>query len=206
MPDGAQMLAAAPAGEADPIEAVVRQVLGTLSGDLTVTEAALLAELEALGREVARAKTEIAALQVEDITASHIPAAADELDAVVAHTATATNEILDSCEVLEGLQPRLSEGDAAALSGAVTRIYEACSFQDITGQRIGKVVNALKAIERRVAAATAAYATASVPAAAEPMAAPAVPLTEGQQLANGPQLPANAASQREIDALLASFD
>ena len=32
----------------------------------------------------------------------------------------------------------------------VTRIYEACSFQDITGQRIGKVVTALKAIEGRV--------------------------------------------------------
>jgi chemotaxis protein CheZ len=189
-------------GAADPVEAAVRTVLESLSGDLTAREAALLTELEALGREVARAKSEIAAMQVEDITASHIPAATDELDAVVAHTASATNEILDSCEVLEGLQPRLSPEDASALGGAVTRIYEACSFQDITGQRIGKVVNALKAIERRVGAATATFGQR---AEAPPEPADS-PRTEGEALANGPQLPAAAASQEEIDRLLASLD
>jgi chemotaxis protein CheZ len=148
-----------PEGDAggDRIEAAVRAVLGSMAGDMTMTEAALLGELEALGREVARAKSEIAALRVDDINASHIPTATDELDAVVSHTATATNEILDCCETLEGLQARLSGADAEALSGAVTRIYEACSFQDITGQRIGKVVAALKSIEKRVTAVTASF-------------------------------------------------
>jgi chemotaxis protein CheZ len=193
-----------PSHGSDPIEAAVRAVLGSLSGDMTVTEAALLAELEALGREVMRAKSEIAALRVDDINASHIPAATDELDAVVNHTATATNEILDSCETLEALQPRLSGPDAEALSNAVTRIYEACSFQDITGQRIGKVVSALKAIEGRVAAVTAAFGPGADPS---PLPEPTpVARTEGQSLANGPQLPAAAASQAEIDRLLASFD
>lgn len=188
----------------DPIEQAVRAVLGSMAGDLTVTEAALLAELEALGREVARAKSEIAALQVEDISASHIPNATDELDAVVAHTATATNEILDACEVLEGLQPQLPAEAGAALSGAVTRIYEACSFQDVTGQRIGKVVNALKAIDARVAAVSSRYSGGAPPPSAEP--AEGAPKTEGEALANGPQLPGAASSQAEIDALLASFD
>jgi chemotaxis protein CheZ len=196
MPDGAT--------HPDRVEEAVRAVLGTLAGDMTVTEAALLAELEALGREVMRAKSEIAALRVEDINASHIPAATDELDAVVSHTAAATNEILDSCETLEALQPRLSGADAEALSGAVTRIYEACSFQDITGQRIGKVVSALKAIEKRVADVTASFGRGAAPA---PEEAPAADdRTEGQRLANGPQLPAGATSQAEIDRLLASFD
>src|SRR4051812_46756416 len=104
----------------DRIEAAVRAVLGSMAGDMTVTEVALLGELEALGREVARAKSEIAAMRVDDINASHIPTATDELDAVVSHTATATNEILDCCETLEGLQARLSGADAEALSGAVT--------------------------------------------------------------------------------------
>lgn len=195
MPDGY--------GEQDRVEAAVRAVLGSLSGDLTVTEAALLGELEALGREVARAKSEIAALRVDDINDSHIPTATDELDAVVEHTATATNEILDSCEVLEGLQSRLSGADAEALSGAVTRIYEACSFQDITGQRISKVVSALKAIEARVAAVTAGYGT-SEPASQAEQSGP--PKTEGEALANGPQMPGLGTSQEEIDRLLASFD
>jgi chemotaxis protein CheZ len=190
----------------DPIEAAVRAVLGSLSGDMTVTEAALLAELEALGREVMRAKSEIAALRVDDINASHIPAATDELDAVVNHTATATNEILDSCETLEALQPRLSGPDAEALSNAVTRIYEACSFQDITGQRIGKVVSALKAIETRVAAVTASFVRPAEAGAAHGAEPVADGRTEGERLANGPQLPPAASSQAEVDRLLASFD
>lgn len=193
------------------IEAAVRTVLGSMSGDMSVGEAALLAQLADVGREVARAKTEIAALRVGDIDASHIPGATDELDAVLSHTATATNEILDCCETLEGLQPRLTGPDAEALSGAVTRIYEACSFQDITGQRIGKVVAALKAIENRVATVTAAFGLGGVVPAAAPVPVPAAvieapPQTEGQRLAKGPQMPAAASSQAEIDRLLASFD
>jgi chemotaxis protein CheZ len=188
----------------DRIEAAVRAVLGSMAGDMTVTEVALLGELEALGREVARAKSEIAALRVDDINASHIPTATDELDAVVSHTATATNEILDCCETLEGLQARLSGADAEALSGAVTRIYEACSFQDITGQRIGKVVSALKSIEKRVAAVTASFGRSGAELIEDGPADG--PKTEGEALANGPQLPAAASSQAEIDRLLASFD
>lgn len=197
MPDGTP-------AEDDRIEAAVRAVLVSMAGDLTVKEAALLAELEALGRTIARAKAEIAQLSVDDITGAHIPSATDELDAIVDHTAQATNEILDCCEVLERLQGEVPEAAAATLQGAVTRIYEACSFQDITGQRISKVVAALKAIEARV---EAAVANASGRVAPAPLAAqPAPARTEGEELANGPQLPGGATSQAEIDRLLASFD
>jgi len=186
----------------DAIEQAVRQVLGSLSGDLISKEAALLFELEGLGAEVARAKSEMAALRVDDINESEIPRATDELDAVVEHTATATNEILDVCDVLEGLQAQVPPAQAEALATAVTRIYEACSFQDITGQRISKVVAALKAIEARVAQITARFDTSG----RAPPVAPPVPVSEGRALASGPQLPAAASSQEEIDKLLASFD
>ena len=192
----------------DEIDRAVRQVLGSLSGDLTMNEAALLHELEGLGAEVARAKSEMAALRVDEINQSQIPRATDELDAVVEHTATATNEILDVCDVLEGLQSKVAPEHAEALATAVTRIYEACSFQDITGQRISKVVAALKSIEARVAQVTARFDTSgrSLGCAGPPPAAVAAPVTEGRALANGPQLPAAASSQEEIDKLLASFD
>lgn len=189
MPDGS------PPASDPRIEAAVRAVLGSLAGDLTATEAALLAELEALGRTVARAKEEVARLKVDDITDSHIPSATDELDAIVDHTAQATNEILDCCEVLEKVAGELGGSPADALHGAITRIYEACSFQDITGQRIGKVVAALKAIEARVAAVSGRYQ----PAADE------APVTEGRALAQGPQLPGAGVSQADIDRLLADF-
>jgi chemotaxis protein CheZ len=194
-----------PDGNADSIERAVREVLGSLAGDLTTTEVSLLGELEALGREVARAKSEIAALRVDDINDSHIPTATDELDAVVEHTATATNEILDVCEGLEKLQGLVARPHADALGVYVTRIYEACSFQDITGQRITKVVSALKNIEARVNAVTQRFGPSDT-TQAPPAPAPAAPVTEGRALANGPQLPAAASSQEEIDRLLASFD
>jgi chemotaxis protein CheZ len=181
-----------------------------MAGDLTAKESVLLAELEGLGRTIARAKAEIAALKVEDIRDAHIPSATDELDAIVDHTAHATNEILDCCETLEQLQSELSGEAADKLQGAVTRIYEACSFQDITGQRIGKVVTALKAIEARISAVVSTASGMPGPEAA-PVAAPATKAkddkrTEGEKLANGPQLPGSGVSQSEIDRLLASFD
>ena len=204
MPDGT------PQGpEGDRIETTVRAVLATMAGDLTAKESVLLAELEGLGRTIARAKAEIAALKVEDIRDAHIPSATDELDAIVEHTAHATNEILDCCETLEQLQTDLSGEAADKLQGAVTRIYEACSFQDITGQRIGKVVTALKAIEGRIESVVAAASGMPGPnAAPAPAAAPAQDnkRTEGEKLANGPQLPGAGVSQSEIDRLLASFD
>lgn len=206
MPDGSV------APDEDRIEAVVRQILVSMTGDLTAKEAVLLAELTALGRTVARVKSEIAALQVDDITASHIPSATDELDAIVENTAKATNEILDVCELLEQLQGSMPAEPAQKLQDAVTRIYEACSFQDITGQRISKVVGALKAIEARVEAVTGAAnghalpAQALTPAATATATATNPALTEGQALANGPQLPGAGVSQEEIDRLLASFD
>ncbi|MFN8981510.1 MAG: protein phosphatase CheZ [Alphaproteobacteria bacterium] len=205
MPDGT------PQGqEGDRIEATVRAVLTSMAGDLTAKESALLAELEGLGRTIARAKAEIAALKVEDIRDAHIPSATDELDAIVDHTAHATNEILDCCETLEQLQTELGGEAADKLQGAVTRIYEACSFQDITGQRIGKVVTALKAIEGRISAVVSAASGMPGPEAAPVAEASAKPRddkrTEGEKLANGPQLPGAGVSQSEIDRLLASFD
>ena len=212
MPDGIAPAHAGATPEEARIDAAVRAVLGSMAGDLTATEAALLAELEGLGRTVARAKEEIASLRVDDINISHIPSATDELDAIVGHTAQATNEILDCCEVLEGVAGRVGGGEAEALSGASTRISEACSFQDITGQRIGKVVTALKAIEERVAQVTERFSAVaaghSLPASAPPPPKPAAAAseTEGRRLANGPQLPGAGVSQADIDKLLADFD
>jgi chemotaxis protein CheZ len=188
-----------PASEPEMVAEVVRAVLGTMHGDLSSTEASLLSEVEELGRTIAAAKAEIAALQVDDINASHIPSATDELDAIVAHTASATDSILEVCETLDRVAGGLDGAAAAQLQDATTRIYEACSFQDITGQRITKVVAALKAIEAKVGQIMRAFGSRRT------HLPPAVRAPEGL-LVNGPQLPMNAMAQTDIDKLLASFD
>ncbi len=178
---------------------VVRAVLGSLHGDLSGTQASLLAEVEELGRTIVAAKAEIAALRVDDITGNHIPTATDELDAIVAHTAAATDQILETCETLDAVGGKLRGKAKAQLQDATTRIYEACSFQDITGQRITKVVGALKTIEQKVAHLIYTFGD-------NPDAPPPEPVTDEAALLNGPQLPASAMGQSDIDRLLASFD
>jgi chemotaxis protein CheZ len=182
---------------------VVTAVLTTMSGDLTSGETTLLGEIESLGRTIAAAKVEIAALQVDDIRDRDIPFATDELDAIVQHTADATNEILESCEMLDEVAAAVSGDAATRLQDAVTRIYEACSFQDITGQRITKVVTTLKAIEAKVAQIIAKFGV-KMDGAETPQRAPVAASTE-DELLNGPQLPSNAMDQSDIDKLLASF-
>jgi chemotaxis protein CheZ len=189
-----------PEARPETVAEVVRAVLGSMAGDLSARDVSLLGEVEELGRVIAAAKTEIASLRVDDITGRHIPSATDELDAIVAHTASATNDILEACETLDQVGNELVGAPAEALQGATTRIYEACSFQDITGQRITKVVATLKTIEGKIAHILAAFGT-DMPAGPIPEAAPAA-----EDLLNGPQLPNAAMMQSEIDRLLASFD
>jgi chemotaxis protein CheZ len=203
-----QLRADYPQGNPDMVAEIVRAVLGSMRGDLTGNEAALLAEVEELANTVANARAEIAALGADDITESHIPSATDELDAIVAHTATATDSILECCEKLDGVTPRLAAEDAQILQDVVTKIYEACSFQDITGQRITKVVTTLKAIEAKVAHMIEVFGRKeSLPGRAAPQAMPDPGAgAAAASLLNGPQLPSNAMDQSDIDALLASFD
>src|SRR3954466_9010130 len=103
-----------PGSQPEMVAEVVHAVLATMSGDLSAQETSLLAEVEALGHTIACAKAEIAALQVDDINDNHIPFATDELDAIVEHTATATNAILTSCETLDNVAGGLNGGPARA--------------------------------------------------------------------------------------------
>ena len=160
-----------------------------IRGDLDTTVRSLMSELDALSRIIADARQEVAALRADDSDIADIPGATDELAAIVSHTAQATHEILDSCEALEAVSARVGDADAEVLQGAITRIYEACSFQDITGQRIAKVVAALQAVERRIARARQGL----------PDRMPVIAATAS--LLNGPQLPGNGISQSAIDAL-----
>jgi chemotaxis protein CheZ len=180
---------------------VVTAVLTTISGDLSVAETSLLGEVEALGRTIAAAKVEIAALKVDDIRDRDIPFATDELDAIVEHTAVATNAILESCEMLDEVAAAVSGDVAARLQDAVTKIYEACSFQDITGQRITKVVTTLKTIEAKVAQIISAFGVKTDATGVRDRPDVNAPT----ELLNGPQLPSNAMDQSDIDKLLASF-
>ncbi|HBC54883.1 MAG TPA: chemotaxis protein [Alphaproteobacteria bacterium] len=170
--------------------------------------ATLKAEIIALSQAIETTKQEIAALRYNGKDADRISDVTHELDAVVGDTEKATETILENCESIEKLVETLelqasSPEERATIEdvGAqVIGIYEACNFQDITGQRISKVVAALMFIEERVTRMMEIWGGTDIFAA--------IPLPEVQAkseedlLLNGPaREDAESATQADIDAL-----
>ncbi len=113
-------------------------------------DAKVYRELREIAGYIESMRHEIGALQVNDLKNTRIPSAGEELDAIVQATEAATNTIMECAEALMAADA----SDAAAYKALVDEkmmvIFEACSFQDITGQRIAKVVETLQHIEERV--------------------------------------------------------
>lgn len=189
---------------------VVQSMLATLRGDVTADDIELYSELQSLSDYIRNAKLEIASLRPDEVKEQHLRTASDELDAIVQATANATNAIMDATEVVESVMDEVDPDAQATLMSATTGIYEACSFQDITGQRITKVVGALKHIEDTIDKLLDAFGDdikrykEENPEVEQPPEPETKPTDE--DLLEGPQLEGSGNSQEEIDALLASFD
>ena len=186
-----------PGVQSDAVADIVRSAVTLMNDDILAMQRSLFSEVAELGNAVMSARDEIARLRREqDFGESPIPDATDELDAIVEHTASATETILDSCEQIDALAETMSPREATALQDQTIRIFEACSFQDITGQRISKVVAALKMVESRIERIVGTYGAGSrLPGSR--MVDPAK-----DPLLNGPQAPHAAMGQAEIDRLL----
>ena len=168
----------------------------------------LKSEIKCLSDAIETTKREIAALRYNGRDTDRISDVTSELDAVVGDTESATETILECCERIESatdtleLQASSAEERATVedVGNHVVRIYEACNFQDITGQRISKVVGALKFIEDRISnmmdiwGGDAVFSEIDVPDIQS--------LSEEDMLLNGPaRSDSDSASQAEIDAL-----
>jgi len=168
--------------------------------------ASLAAAVAELAAELQSSMMELRSIGAGRIGAEDIPTASDELDAIVEVTASATGAILDACELVEDAAANLS-GDALtdALIDATSSIYQACSFQDLTGQRVTKVVTTLRRIDARVSAICALFGLEATDLAAGTESEPADPNDEARLL-NGPALPDQAMSQDDIDKILGDSD
>jgi chemotaxis protein CheZ len=133
--------------------------LGDNELDRQRAETALLrTEIRALSRAIQDTKSEIAALRPVNSQDDRLMAVTEELDAIVSSTEGATHTILESAERIDSLSDQLQRQSDDAFTrqtideirDIVIHIFEACNFQDITGQRISKVVRTLKFIEDRV--------------------------------------------------------
>jgi chemotaxis protein CheZ len=195
--------------DARELMAMIEGIVASMEGDLCPMSIKLYAELEQLAHFFQKAKSEIAQLRPDEIRDQHLPTATDELEAIVGATETATNGILNAVEQIENLTGEMAPEVAEKVSEAVTQVYESCNFQDITGQRISKVVKALQHIESKVDGLLSAFGDELTKHRGAAQAAPADPSKQDasgdQALLNGPQLPQAAKGQADIDALFDSL-
>jgi chemotaxis protein CheZ len=189
------------------IRDVVENVLSTMEGDLSPNDVNLYAEIQALSSYIEAAKRDLRDIQPEDIPGEHIPVAHDELEAVTQATEDATVAIMEATEAIEETSAKIDTENAAVLDDAVTKIYEACSFQDITGQRISKVVKALQSIEEKVDELIATFGDDAEAKERVRQRKEMETVAEGEEidpdadLLHGPQMAEEAVSQDDIDAL-----
>ena len=99
---------------------------------------------------IKKARNEIGDLRPKDIKTNRIPSAGEELEAIVADTEIATDKIMQTAEDVLAMDPDSTEDFGMQFQDKMLVIIEACSFQDLTGQRVSKVVNTLKQIEDRI--------------------------------------------------------
>jgi chemotaxis protein CheZ len=157
-------------------------------------------ELVDMANAIMRTKMEIASIKPAGGNAGKIGFATNELDAIVETTEKATSEILAAVERIQEVAWTLRGQGADAdicdvLNALATEAYTACSFQDLTGQRIRRVIDVIRFLEARIDAMIRIWRI-------EETGAPEA-VTGEDPLLNGPAQPGEGLPQTEIDELIA---
>ncbi len=180
---------------------IISSVIDKVGHNEEVSLNAILTELRDLLVVIEETRKELGSARPGEIMGKHIPGATDELDAIVDSTSEATGEIMDACDVISEKAASVGGEDGDAITAEVMKIYESCSFQDITGQRVSKVVKAFHEIEGKIDKLVSVLGIKTSHLGEEEDTR-----TEDEKLLNGPQRKEQAISQDDIDKLLAELD
>jgi chemotaxis protein CheZ len=200
----------------------VRELIGAVKalfeGDFTDIDLELYGELGELARYINNAKKELQSFQPNTLSDEKLPEASDQLAAIVSTTEDATRKIMDSCDEINSthervrdrllsIEPPLDPDVMASIEDSLMeaqtssmQIYEACTFQDLTGQRIQKIVETLKEVERQVLRMVIVFGLNNDNKEIDEEKKKE--LQSDADLLNGPQLPGNSLEQDDIDDIL----
>ena len=167
-------------------------------------------EIRRLASYINDAKSEIFSISQNEKSEKAITDASSHLDEVIKATEQASTSIMDAADIIQNNAAGIGGEKEQKIIEATNQIYEACNFQDITGQRINKVIKLLANIEERITrlvtlfGATEEANTSTDNNNSNNVLNITLP-TDDKDLLNGPQLSSNASSQAEIDQLFASL-
>lgn len=165
-------------------------------------------ELDLIHETIRRTKRDVGGLEAGAFIGPQMARVGRELDAVIIGTEQATQNILKSAEDIDQIASALASmvkgsyetGLVQDMHDHVVRIFEACNFQDLTGQRIGKVIATLKYIEDHIDRMLEIWR--AIEPAASAAGEPDPGRTDAKFL-NGPKLAGDVghSSQAEIDVI-----
>ena len=169
----------------------------------------LKVELDLIYDAITRTKREIAVLHGKSFNGEEMAKVNGELGAVVGGTEEATQHILEATEAIDNAATALSRVTSPdqqkllseEIQERVVSIFEACNFQDLTGQRIKKVMTTMKFIEHHITVMMEIWG------GVDAIKAHAPAITDSREgdarLLNGPRSEGEVghASQDDIDAL-----
>ncbi|HEB79568.1 MAG TPA: hypothetical protein ENI79_03720 [Rhodospirillales bacterium] len=164
-------------------------------------------ELFGLFQYIQRVREEIVAIERDADDVHQFESMSDQLDAIVKATEEATETIMIAMEgneeaVVE-LKKTITDPEQTALLVKIVengqKVFEACAFQDITGQRVTKIAKSVTYVEKRVNALMDIWGKEELE---KVEIKPEEKKTEDEKMLHGPQLEKeNSLGQSEIDAL-----
>lgn len=163
-------------------------------------------ELDGLSRYIMRVRQEVATIDRPGEQINDFESMGDQMIAVVKATEAATNTIMEAMEsngeAITELREKIDNPDQLALLDKIAAngnsVFEACSFQDITGQRVGRVAKSITFVEERVEALKLLLGEDEI---AQAETASDIEEPTGEGLLQGPQLNGEGLSQDDIDSL-----
>lgn len=184
------------------VASVTEVLIGTIRTYFRSIDTKIYDECRKLSDYIGNARKEIAALQPMDLETARIPRAGMELDAIVQQTEEATNTIMESAEAIMSADPADVASFQKTVQNNIMQIFEACSFQDITGQRISKVVQTLSYVEERI------HELRNLLGITDDhiLEATHTNSTDDSSLLHGPSLAGEGINQDEVDALMNNND
>ena len=195
-------------GDQIPVDEIAGVVGSLVNGTVHDEDLGKVAgELKELLQYINAAKHELVGMQAKSLSNRDIPDANVELDAVIKSSEEAASTIMDVGDTLGQIADELDGEVANKLNNAASELFQASSFQDLTGQRITKVTSTLAHLEIRLNALAEAIGDDFVEKADDDIEVDGEGVAvNDEDLLHGPQLEGDGNSQDEIDAILAAFD
>lgn len=191
----------------DAIEDIAQSIVETYEGQGAPADLGFTRRIDEFLDIYHRAEESLAPLLSSEFRRVRLSEAIDHLGEVIRESEAATQKILESVEEIESHAARGRGARADGLRRNATEILEAANFQDITGQRISKVLKTIQMLAECLddTAATFDKYGLGFPSQEVSQETETSDIPD-QALLHGPQLAQDALSQDDIDALFDSLD